>query len=374
MENNQRPLALLCCSSGWGGLEMNVLRLAEWLTETFSVTLFCAKGTPLAKNIENKSFQTVFVKKPRKYCPLYSAKRIQRHLKKKDIKHIMIFDNLDMSLGFWIKVWSGCKVKFIYQQHMQLGISKRDIIHTIRYKMLDAWISPLHCLAEEVKQKTKIDKNKIQIIPLGVDVQKLQSSIKTKKESKAYFGINSDRLILGVLGRIDRLKKQHLLLDAALKLKEENCPIDILIVGEPTKNTTDTYFEEIKNFIFQHNMEKHVFIRSFTDEVGYFFGAIDFLVLTTEKETYGMVTIESMLYNVPVLASNSGGTVEILEEGEFGTLYQTGDSKDLAEKIKYVLTHKNKITEKTDKAFLLAESYYSHTLECKLINNLINHL
>ena len=53
----------------------------------------------------------------------------------------------------------------------------------------------------------------------------------------------------------------------------------------------------------------------------------------------GRVTIENMLASLLVIASDSGGTLEIVEDGKNGIYYKTGDPADLAEKILWAIDH-----------------------------------
>lgn len=67
----------------------------------------------------------------------------------------------------------------------------------------------------------------------------------------------------------------------------------------------------------------------------------DCLVLATRKETFGLVLIEAMRCNVCVLASNSGGPLEIIEDNVSGLLFETMSSDDLSEKLKLIYEDKD---------------------------------
>jgi glycosyltransferase involved in cell wall biosynthesis len=68
------------------------------------------------------------------------------------------------------------------------------------------------------------------------------------------------------------------------------------------------------------------------------FNAIDWTLMASYSETFGMVTLESMACGTPVIGSDSGGTKSLLNEGKLGLLFETKNPQDLAEKLNNVLT------------------------------------
>ena len=85
-----------------------------------------------------------------------------------------------------------------------------------------------------------------------------------------------------------------------------------------------------------------------------------------------MVTIEAMLAGVPVIATNSVGTPEILNYGELGLLYTYNDFNSFCEKVIYILNNEDKVKQMVTKAKETALQKYSHTTECNQIIDLLN--
>ena len=72
------------------------------------------------------------------------------------------------------------------------------------------------------------------------------------------------------------------------------------------------------------------------DELHAFYGAARLLVApSTWFETFGMVPAESMAHGIPVIASRLGAYGDLIEDGKDGVLFEPGDPKDLAAKIKH---------------------------------------
>ena len=62
------------------------------------------------------------------------------------------------------------------------------------------------------------------------------------------------------------------------------------------------------------------------------------MVRASESETVGMVTIESLAAETPVLGSDTGGTPEIMNNSEGGLLFESMNSDDLAAKIDEIVS------------------------------------
>jgi N-acetyl-alpha-D-glucosaminyl L-malate synthase BshA len=56
----------------------------------------------------------------------------------------------------------------------------------------------------------------------------------------------------------------------------------------------------------------------------------DLLLLTSQSESFGLVALEAMACEVPVIATRVGGVPEVVEEGETGFLFPVGDVEAMA--------------------------------------------
>ncbi|MFC2101777.1 glycosyltransferase, partial [Bacteroidota bacterium] len=179
------PLAIYCSSGSWGGLEMNTARLAQWMVERHHrVTLFCIEDSPLAQQSASASIPLKYISRNKRYFDLPGAVVVKRELARLNIQTVILVDNRDLDFGALVKLLSLNKIRLIYQQHMRLGIQKKDPIHTFRFRQLDAWITLLPYMKEEILSKTAYPKKRIHQIPLGLDVNLLRSSLPSKQEAR----------------------------------------------------------------------------------------------------------------------------------------------------------------------------------------------
>ena len=370
-----KKVGFIITSPSWGGLEINVLKLARLLVERhWEVLLFLIKGSMIALEANMVFKQIYYIEKHKKYFDIPEALKFSRLLKKHEINTLLAFDNRDLDFVYFTKLFCPNRLNVIYQQQMQIGVNKKDFIHTLRFSAIDHWIAPLELLKNEVINKTKLNPDKIKVIPLSTDVNKFVHPLYTKTEARNKLQLKHSAFIIGIIGRIDPKKGQLFLIKAVHLLREKNQNIELLIVGEPTVGEVESkrYMAELKKYVSQHQLSEFIQFRHFTKDVSLFYNAIDLFVLASEGETFGMVTIEAMLSGVPIIATNTVGTPEILNNGELGHLYKPNDIAGFCDSIKSVLSNPNKAKEMAKNAQKKAIEEYSQDTECKRIEELLN--
>ena len=326
--NLNQKIAIVLTSTGWGGLELNTLKLAKGLQEKGCVIHFIVRENSRVAAEVNQQFEHVFtLSKVKKYVDFKNAKIVNSYLENNDIAVVFTSFRPDLDLLAWTKRRSKHVIKLIHQQQMQIGVPKKGMMQRIRYKAIDHWIAPLQWLKEEVLQKTTIEEEIISIIPLGVDVNRFIQLNADKAESQKMFDCSTSDTLLGVIGRIDEKKGQLFLVKAIERLRQLGENVSLLIVGEPTINDPKgkAYYDDLMRYIAENDLGNYVFMADFTTNVAAFYNAIDVFVMSSVGETYGMVTLEALLSKVPVIGTNSGGTPELLGQGKFGELYEVDD-------------------------------------------------
>ena len=180
-----------------------------------------------------------------------------------------------------------------------------------------------------------------------------------------------DKQIFGLAGRFDAQKGQLLLLEALAMTN--NTTTAVCLLGEPTIGEGESYSRQITEFIDGNNLNERVFIRPFRSEVSTFFRAVDAFVMASKAETFGMVTIESMACGTPIIASNAGGSPEILDFGKIGTLFTPMDSHALADAMTDFIENPERVSAND---LIQASQHYNHAKVCSAVENalgLINY-
>ena len=84
-----------------------------------------------------------------------------------------------------------------------------------------------------------------------------------------------------------------------------------------------------------------------------------FVFSAKEDEGFGIALAEAMVVGIPILASNVGSCLEILDNGKYGKFFKKGDYKDLALKVLEMTNDSKRIYEKSLKAKKYAINNFS---------------
>ncbi|KAL0366086.1 UNVERIFIED_CONTAM: hypothetical protein Sradi_3498700 [Sesamum radiatum] len=145
-------------------------------------------------------------------------------------------------------------------------------------------------------------------------------------------GVRKDDLLFAIINSVSRGKGQDLFLKAfyeALQLSQERKlkvpPMHAVIVGSDMG--AQTKFEtELRKFVADKKIQESVRFVNKTLNVAPYLASIDVLVQNSQArgECFGRITIEAMAFQLPVLGTAAGGTMEIVVNGTTGWLHPAG--------------------------------------------------
>ena len=180
--------------------------------------------------------------------------------------------------------------------------------------------------------------------------------------------INSDSFHVLIVGTIQRGKGQKDAIIAINELKKEGYDVELAIVGSGDQS----YLDECKRLIDKEFLHDRVHFTGYLDNAFPVIKQCDALLICSKCEAFGRVTIEGMLAGKPVIATNSGGTVELITDGVSGLLYEPGDYKQLKEKIKLLINNSEIGLTMGAEAYKWATDHFHDQRNSRRIENIIN--
>ncbi len=133
--------------------------------------------------------------------------------------------------------------------------------------------------------------------------------------------------LLGAAGRLSPEKGFDLLIDAVKIVRDRKIPVGLVLFGEGFLR------EPLEQRIKTLGLQDCVQLPGFTDELDRFLPHFDIFVQSSHTEGLPNVLLESMAARTPVVATNVGGTPEVVEEGVTGLMVPPGDAAQLADAI-----------------------------------------
>lgn len=114
------------------------------------------------------------------------------------------------------------------------------------------------------------------------------------------------------------------------------------IVGDIMHDSERGYKFEMERLIERHNLKERVILTGFRKDVFSILGNLDIIVhASIEPESLGMVILEAMSMEKPVVATNVGGVPELIVDGVNGFLVPPNNPERLAEAVCILLKNPN---------------------------------
>ena len=368
------PIALLCLSGSWGGLELNTVRFAGWMrARGWPVQLLALPDSPVAARAAELSLPVALLRNPWKAADVPAAGRLAGILRGLGTKALIVTRNGDLGLAVLCKTLRLPALRLVYQQHMQLGLARRGLVHTLRYRALDAWLTPLHRLAAEVREKTRLPAHRLHVVPLGIELEKFAHPGLTQAQARTRLALAlpPGAVLLGLIGRFDEGKGQDFVVEALAGLRRQYPQLHLLLVGESTRNEGSAYREAVLARVQALGLADVVHVRAFTPQPEVAYRALDVSLTASVNETYGMVTIEAMATGLPVVASATGGTLEIVADGRTGLLFPLRDTPAFGAAIGRLLQAPDLAPQLGQQAQAEALATYSHHQQCALTEEVL---
>lgn len=368
-------IAFLCNSPSWGGLEMNTANLGGWLRERgHQVSLIAHADYQICQQATQRGLDVIPFKAKYDKISLPAVFSLARKLKALRPNALIITMSNQVHIGALLKNYGLGKTKLIFQQHMEVGIDKRDLLHTWMYRRLDAWVTPLQSLKQQVLQRTNMRTTKVHVIPVCLNMSPFAEVSISKETARQALSLPEGLFLLGMMGRIDPHKGHLYFLEALAELREKDQAIGGVIVGLREEDKGTAYFQELEAKTTALGLGEHLFFRPFSEEIATAYAAMDVFVMASPAETFGMVTVEALAAGLPVIGVNRLGTKEILQNGRYGLTVKPKSGKAIAHAVTELLEDPILGSILSEKGKKYAFNTFPHHRQCEMFENLISQL
>ncbi|MCQ9205357.1 MAG: glycosyltransferase family 4 protein [Omnitrophica bacterium] len=279
------------------------------------------------------------------------------------IKQIAIEKKIDLihANGPRMNLLSGlvakiCKMPVVWHERtlVEKGMWDSDRFFSF---LADKIICNSDAIRERFLKNGKIHKKVITIIN-GVDTTLFNPHVDGSSVRRE-FNIRDNEIVIGMAGRIEPSKGQLCFLKAARDLASKYNNLKFLIAGGIFSECPINYKRELEEFITKHNLEKKVIFAGVRNDMPQILAAMNIMVLAADAEACGRVLFEAMACAKPIVATNTGGTPEIVIDKETGLLVPPKNSKALVKAIIALLDDKDLAKQMGVKGRERVEKYFT---------------
>ena len=342
-----QTVAVMCFSSGTGGMERSAVRLARFLSTIVTVVLVCKKGS-FVENLYHEegsdyACETInFIS--RKFSPsmLFGVRSvIDRHV----VKNVIFFGASELKtlhFSFLRK-----KLNLIVWHGTTKSRPKRDFFHNLVYSDVDHHVALSKHLINNVKT----------IVPEtpGVSYNVIRPSFDFDVISNEKKHDNNEINIVHV-GRVAYGKGQVDAVLACSALKKEGVDFRLSLVGSADESK---YINEVESAIKSSEMEEYVSLEGYVESVNTYLEQADILLFPSSGEGMPNAFIEALHYDIVCISYDNTVFPEFLDMGFHVHLVNDSDIDKLSSELVQVVSDLDREKQMSKNNMALAKSYFS---------------
>ena len=236
----------------------------------------------------------------------------------------------------------------------------------------DAVLASCDVEAEQFVRFYNADPTRVHVVPLGVEHAFFAPGY--RPQARLSLGIDPAATMLLFVGRLQGLKGVDLALETLIELRRRGRHAILAIIGGPSGADGRATVANLHRRVEEAGVIKHVsFVAPQAHQLlSTWMRAADVTVVPSRAESFGLVALESSACATPVVASEVGGLMTLVDPGVTGLLIANRDPGAWADAVETVVDPDH-VTAMSNAAVLLARRYTWRSAAQSLAT-LIEHL
>lgn len=313
------PFSILqtCFSRSWGGLEIQALEVTAHLVKRgHRVVLACSTGSRLAREATDRSIPIIEFGVPGLSLPA-AAWKISRYIRSNPFQMIHCQHSGDLSAIVPAAQIAGSRAKVILSKRVGSYVSKRDPFHRYTYSRVALVLAISEVIHKNVLETTPMPPERVVTLHDAIDAGEYSPSPGRGSRVRTEFGYTKENIVVGFVGRFSPGKGHEELLGAAAEVVRGKPNVRFLVAGEASAGE-EVYEREIRRLCTSLGLDGVVTFAGFRRDIPDVMASFDILAFPSHAESFGVVLIEAMAMELPVVSTNCDGVVDIVVEGETG--------------------------------------------------------
>ncbi len=330
---------------GYGGAETGCFDLAHYLYENKFGSYIVTSGGPLIKYINKKKVKVLRL-------PVQSKNPIMIIINSIILSLIIVLYNISIvHARSRAPAWS-CLIatkltrrKFVTTFHgtynFKSSLKKWYNSVMVRSDLVIAGSNFIFSHIKDNYSNYLNPKKKFLVIFRGINTdyfnpKKIKDTDKILLKKK--WKIDESKKIILLPGRLTEWKGQEMFIEAISNLKKFSPMLDFVAIILGSDQGRKIYRKKLVRLVEQHRLNKEIIFVDHLELMPIAYEISDIVVSSSvEPEAFGRVSVEAQSMGKPIIASDIGGSNETIINEKTGFLFESGNSKNLGEKLSEIL-------------------------------------
>jgi glycosyltransferase involved in cell wall biosynthesis len=198
-------------------------------------------------------------------------------------------------------------------------------------------------VARELRAQRILSDKQIAVIPNGVDVDRFNRALAgfDRFQFLRSMGLPPDCMLVGSIGELRTLKRHDDFIRAAALVVETFPETHFVLAGVDPTASGDVR-KQLETLVGELGLKDRFHFLGWLDEAEKLLCALDVFVSASETESFGLVIAEAMAAGTVVVATETEGAKEVIDDRKTGILVPIGDVNRIAEAVIAVLGDYNR--------------------------------
>jgi glycosyltransferase involved in cell wall biosynthesis len=330
--DGERPirLAFLLGTLMRGGAELQMLALAEHLAgHGFSVDFVCRSGAGPLDGVARAAGATVRHLGPASTSETPVHQRLGRLVgrnahwirtaRRRDYDIVDAWLHPADSVAALTRPLTGIPVVMSARlgRSSRMGGPVTRILDAAVFRLTDAVVANADLTAADARQQG-VPAGKVHIVRGGVRVMP-RSSAPERRAHRAALGVGDDEFVIGCVGNFRTMKRQDLLIAAFAAILPAVPRARLVLVGDGELRP------RIEAQVRELGLAGRVILFGTATDLPPLYEAFDLFVQASNSEGLPNVLLEASAAGLPIVATDAGGTGEVIRDGQTGLLVPIDD-------------------------------------------------
>ncbi len=306
----------------WGGGEVSLTQIVESLrARGHNVTVACRPDSPLHRRMQGAAADVVPVRFGGDFDP-FTILRLARLIVGRKIDVVCVHTEKELRVGGCASLLAAVPV--IVSREVDFPL-KDSFLNRLFYGKVAAVI-----IANSYATKNTLlisapwlTAERIHVVWKGIDPRRFR--LPPSGSLREEFHIGEEDSLIGFVGRLDEQKGLLTLLEAMALLVGRHRNAKLVLAGDGNLRAS------VQEFLRRKNLDRHVYLAGFREDIPEFLRGIDFLVMPSNWEGFGYAAVEAMAAGKAVVASHVSSLPEIIDDRRTGLLVPPRSPEKLAD-------------------------------------------